>query len=279
MKTFPLLLLISLLACNRFESPKADLVQAPAATRDEESGSLMEMDRATGAAPAQPADLRAPEFRPAEGFAAVQVDGRLLEYQIYLSYRATDLLAARKLLFTLIPRYGYPVKSTTIADGRLEVQWKVEAERLWTALAELDTLGELLSETIQVNDHTENMISQEIKRKRNLLRSKRRALALPASQDHVGREEQLARSEDALDEAELETWRIKDRVRWATVQITVEAPEQASLDIPPYRDALKSGLELLLSLAYYLLYLWPVLVILFLLRTAYSFWRKRIRQS
>ncbi|MBE7439901.1 MAG: DUF4349 domain-containing protein [Spirochaetales bacterium] len=279
MKTPHLLTLafLFLTACSRFEPAKSrELDQSPAALTEAESSAGLPGHTA----PARPEAMQSPDFRPAEGFVAVQADGRLLEYQIYLSYRANDLLAARKLLFTLVPRYGYPVRSTTVADGKLEVLWKVEAAKLWTALAELDPLGELISETIQVNDHTENMKAQEIKKKRNLLRSKRRAAALHTGlPDQTGREEQLAGSEDALDAAELETWRIEDRVRWATVQITVDAPQKAALDVPPYGDALQNGLELMLRLAYYLLYLWPVLVILFLLRLGYIFWRKRKRQS
>lgn len=218
-----------------------------------------------------------------QGLRPIQVEGRLLEYMIHLEYKAQDLTLARQFLFAFITRHGFLLSSSANQSGSLHFQIRIQASELYKALEELDELGELLSENIQVTDHTENNVAQEIKRRRSQSRSVRRqALLQPGHKDLTGMEELLAASEDAGDAAELELWRIKDRVKWATLNIKIEAPQEKGLEIPPYERVLLQSLQGLLYLIYYLLYLLPFVLFFLLARflwRSFRAWRKRRKEA
>ncbi|RHX85631.1 DUF4349 domain-containing protein [Leptospira stimsonii] len=193
---------------------------------------------------------------------------RLLEYNIQLSYECKDLIKTRKELLDYIAKYGY-LESSSASNSRspyMSVRMHVRSAKLYEALLELDKLGALLSEDISTIDHTEGMVWQKRKTTREKLRLSRRNNANQqigaGSKNWEVIEESIERSEDELDLAEQETWKIKDRVSWATIAVTFGTPiPPDAIQVPEYRNALVGILNAFLQLSYYLLWWTPFLIL------------------
>lgn len=199
--------------------------------------------------------------------APVNAADRMLEYHVEIVYRTKDLLSGRDRLFSIASRRGFLRNSYASAESSsMQLQMAVRSSELYDTLKELDQLGDLVTENITVTDHTENNFAQTLKSRREELRTARRGGALTGDagvRNWTEREAQLQQSEDASDLAQLEKWRISDRVRYATISIRLQGPAlPESIQVPVYRNAFTGLLNFFLSLAYYAIYFLPVLFVL-----------------
>jgi len=207
-------------------------------------------------------DLGEFELRP---FA--NAEGRLLEYRVNVQYRTEDFPAARRNLFALASEYGYLNNSSARAGesrvASMNAEMRVKSEDLYEVLEELNALGRLEHEDIQVTDHTENMFIQSLKQDREALRQARRARASrgteTAQKNWAEIERLLAESEDRADQTQIEQWRIRDRTAWDSVQISLLGSElPAEIDVPAYGNAFVALANFLLDLLYVLILLLPL---------------------
>lgn len=196
--------------------------------------------------------------------APVNAQDRMLEYHVEIVYRTGELLAGRDRLFSIASRRGFLRNSYASAESSsMQLQMAVRSSELYDTLKELDQLGELVTENITVTDHTENNFAQTLKSKREELRTARRGGALVGDagvRNWTEREAQLQQSEDASDLAQLEKWRISDKVRYATISIRLQGPAlPESIQVPVYRNAFTGLLNFFLGFVYYAIYFLPVL--------------------
>ena len=211
---------------------------------------------------------------------------RLLEYRIHLSYRTEDFGGARSLLLSVVGKRGFLGEtSTSLKDrARMQASFAVRSAELTEVLRELDGLGSLRREHITVTDHTEPFVLQQRTASREELRSRRKASVSSTglvAKNWAERNAALEQSENALDRATQEQWKLRDRARWARVQIELLGPQTAPIvAIPPYRRALVGLLNLSLDVSYGLLWFSPLLVLLallWLLRRRLENWLARVR--
>jgi len=194
--------------------------------------------------------------------APLNAPGRLLEYNVDVTYRTKDIIAGRSMLFDVAARRGFLMTSSASAkSASMQVRMAVRSSELLDTLKELDRTGDLVEESINVIDHTENDYGQTLKAKREEIRNIRRNQAMigdAAARNWAERDAALERSEDAADAAKLEKWRIQDRVNWATVTIHLDGPDlPAAVQVPTYRNAFVGLLNLLLWLVYASIYVLP----------------------
>ncbi|PJZ77110.1 DUF4349 domain-containing protein [Leptospira neocaledonica] len=188
--------------------------------------------------------------------------GRLLEYKVDLNFQTKDFIAARKFLLELSGKYGF-VQSESLQNwgGDTEPSMTaiihVKSSDLYQVLMELEKIGTLTSENIQVEDHTENYTLEQIHSRREKIRVARRtelgARSTPKNAAEI--EELLGQSEDSADSAEFEKWKILDRVTWAKISIHMYGPKKPkAVEVPSFGDAFidlaSLGLKLILSLIY-----------------------------
>ncbi|TGM55416.1 DUF4349 domain-containing protein [Leptospira biflexa] len=192
---------------------------------------------------------------------------RLLEFQIELSYQTLDLIKTRKDLLLFITKYGFIESSSALNSDSptMNVRFRIRAEKLSEALLELDTYGTLLSETITTIDHTEGMVWEKIKTTREKIRVKRRTFAnnqtTSNSKNWEAIEESISTSEDGLDQSEFQIWKINDRVKWATLNLSYSLPAPSDkVIVPEYRNALVGITNLLLEFTYLLVWMIPIFV-------------------
>lgn len=210
---------------------------------------------------------------------------RLLEYQIQLSYETQDLIKTRKDLLSFITKYGFIESSSAVNSDSpyMSLRVRIRSEKIYDALIELDSYGVLQSEDISTVDHTEGMALQKIKSNREKIRLLRRTNAnnqtSAQSKNWQAIEEAISESENGLDNSEHEIWKIKDKVKWATLSIQFTIPTQPDrIQIPIYKNAWIGILNLFLELTYYLIWMIPFLIlvgILYLpLKKIYQYFRK-----
>lgn len=259
----------------------------PSAGKDAEKKREAEFDLSGETAPAKEAKDQA-DNQLGTVFAPINAIGveRLLEYNIQLSYQCEDLVKTRKELLNFISKYGY-LENSSAFNGRLpsmSVRMHVRSAKLYEALQELDRLGLLLSEEISTVDHTEGMVWQKRKTTREKIRLARRNNANnqigAGAKNWEAIEESVSSSEDELDLAEQETWKIKDRVQWATISVSYGIPTPAdAVQVPEYKNALVGILNVFLQLTYYLLWWLPFLLIvgtiLYYSSIIYKKWKTR----
>ncbi|TGL65131.1 DUF4349 domain-containing protein [Leptospira jelokensis] len=197
---------------------------------------------------------------------------RLLEFQIDLGYQTLDLVKTRKDLLSFITKYGFIETSSAVNSDSpyMNVKIRIKSEKLYEALLELDTYGTLLSENITTIDHTEGMVWERIKTTREKIRVKRRLSAnnqiTSNSKNWEAIEESISTSEDGLDQSELQIWKINDRVKWATVNVSFSVPTPSDkIIVPEYRNALVGITNLFLEFTYFLVWLIPIFLLIGLL--------------
>ncbi|MEI1278759.1 DUF4349 domain-containing protein [Leptospira venezuelensis] len=188
--------------------------------------------------------------------------GRLLEYKVDLNFETKDFIAARKFLLELSGKYGF-VQSESLqnwggdTEPSMTAVIHVKSADLYQVLMELEKIGTLTSENIQVEDHTENYTLEQIHAKREKIRIARRtdlgARSTPRNAAEI--EELIGQSEDSADSAEFEKWKILDRVNWAKISIHMYGPKKPkAVEVPSFGDAFidlaSLGLKLILSLIY-----------------------------
>lgn len=215
----------------------------------------------------------------------LNVTDRLLEYNVNLTYQCHDLVLTRKELLKIITKYGYLENSNAYNDKNpyMNLTIKVNATKLHEILLDLDQLGSLQNEEISVVDHTDAMVWQKRKVSREKVRLIRRAKALNQTNSNQRNwpeiEESIEQSEENLDLSEHETWRILEKVKWATIQLHFVSPRNVDeIEVPIYKNALIGILNFTLSLLYYVIWILPFIGFLFLSYLAYGRFKK-IRKS
>ncbi len=211
---------------------------------------------------------------------------RLLEYDIQLSYECQDLIQTRKDLIDAISKYGYLESSSAVNTDTpyMEAKIHINSSKLFEALLVLDKLGNLLTEDISTIDHTENQVWQKRKTTRESLRLRRKNLAnsqiSAAAKNWEAIDESLTQSEDQLDLAEHEIWKIQDRVKWAKVTLRFSTPmPKDKIQVPSYQNALVGILNAFLELTYYLLWIIPFGLFFALLGCGFYLIWKSLRKS
>ncbi|EMJ97430.1 MULTISPECIES: DUF4349 domain-containing protein [unclassified Leptospira] len=197
--------------------------------------------------------------------------GRLLEYKVDLNFETKDFIAARKFLLELSGKYGF-VQSENLrnwggdTEPSMTAVIHVKSSDLYQVLMELEKLGTLTSENIQVEDHTENYTLEQIHSRREKIRIARRtelgARSTPKNAAEI--EEMLGQSEDSADSAEFEKWKILDRVNWAKISIHLYGPKKPkAVEVPSFGDAFIDLASLGLKILLYLIYILPLGLVVF----------------
>ncbi len=209
--------------------------------------------------------------------------GRLLEYRADLTFTAENFLNSRKFLLELSSKYGFVQnESFHLSDGigssGMSATFHVRSADLYKVLLELDKLGSLISEHIEVEDHTEVFALEQIHARREKIRTARRSELVSRSpaKTAVDAEVLLGESEDAADSAEFEKWKILDRVAWAKITIHVQGPKAATqVEVPNFRDAFIDLISLSLKLVLFAVYAIPFALFAGVLVFAFLYIRKR----
>ncbi|MCG6139141.1 DUF4349 domain-containing protein [Leptospira mtsangambouensis] len=249
----------------------------------------MPMEKKVAASPSVSQEAKEPpsvENQLGQVFVPIQLTAeRLLEYQVQLSYQTQDLIKTRKDILGFITKYGYIESSSAVNTDSpyMSLRIHIRSEKLYEALIELDTYGVLLSEDIATVDHTEGMVWQKVKSNREKIRFTRRSNAnnqtSANSKNWEAIEEAVTDSENNLDNAEHEIWKIKDKVKWATLSIQFSSPIPADkIQVPTYRNAFVGILNVFLELTYYLIWMIPFLllaaILYFPLQKVYLYFKK-----
>ncbi|MBK8395456.1 MAG: DUF4349 domain-containing protein [Leptospiraceae bacterium] len=208
---------------------------------------------------------------------------RLLEYTIQLNYKVESIEKAREVLLNVVKKESYISSSqTNVTSGyeNMYLQIQIPVNVMYETLLQMDKVGQLTHEDIRTQDWTEHNEFQKIKLDRESLRMVRRSKAANKGSAETwnwkDREEALERSEDSADSAKLESWKIKDHVTWAKVNITISGRElPAKIQLPNYKDAMVGAINFLLDLTYYIAFILPILLIAFLIFKIYRWYRSR----
>ncbi len=195
---------------------------------------------------------------------------RLLEYHVSLEYQCADFQKARQELLAIVSQYGFIRSGRTDIGGTssLNLGIAVQAKDLYRFLLDMDRIGKLSCERINVNDLTEQMVLSQRQARREDIRLQRKTRGLAgisaAARNWQTIEESIARSEDSQDQAEHRKWQVMDRVNWASVSVSLEP--LGAVHVPPYKKALYELLDLVLWIPYALIYLTPIILIFMLIR-------------
>ncbi|TGL64660.1 DUF4349 domain-containing protein [Leptospira sarikeiensis] len=212
--------------------------------------------------------------------------GRLLEYKVNLTFETENFIAARKSLLELSAKYGFVQNESLQNYGddsgpNMTAVIHVKSSDLYQVLMELEKLGNLKSENIEVEDHTENFTLEQIHSRREKIRIARRTelstRSTPKSAAEI--EELLGQSEDSADSAEFEKWKILDRVTWAKISIHMYGPQKPkTVEVPNFGEAFIDLISLVLKLLLSLVYIIPLGIalagVLYLLKYAKNKWFK-----
>lgn len=194
---------------------------------------------------------------------------RLLEYRVDLTYECTDLVKSRMELLGIVSKRGFIKNSSASVETHkafMTSDLMVKSEKLYDILQELDRVGVLRAETITVTDHTEQMVLQDRKVKREQTRITRKNIAAgqvtAAAKNWNDIENSLERSEDTLDTSEHARWQIRDKVAWAWVHVSLKGPDVPNrIEVPRYSDAFKGLVNVFLWLIYALVYIIPFAIL------------------
>jgi len=193
---------------------------------------------------------------------------RLLEFRVILNYESSDIIKTRKELIQFISKYGYLANSSAVNSRSpyMSATIFVDSSKLYEALLDLDKLGVIQSEDITTIDHTEGMVWQKRKINREKIRLGRKNKANnqidASSKNWSAIDESLTKSEDQMDLAEHETWKIQDRIKWATIQIQFSTPiPPDQIQVPVYKNAFIGLFNMFLELTYYLIWIIPFLLL------------------
>lgn len=282
-------LMVFILFAFLLQCGKESNSESTASVEAEKRSMDMPMEKKVAASPSVSQEAKEPpsvENQLGQVFVPIQLTAeRLLEYQVQLSYQTQDLIKTRKDILGFITKYGYIESSSAVNTDSpyMSLRIHIRSEKLYEALIELDTYGVLLSEDIATVDHTEGMVWQKVKSNREKIRFTRRSNAnnqtSANSKNWEAIEEAVTDSENNLDNAEHEIWKIKDKVKWATLSIQFSSPIPADkIQVPTYRNAFVGILNVFLELTYYLIWMIPFLIlaaILYLpLQKVYLYFKK-----
>lgn len=202
------------------------------------------------------ANLGRLELKPFEN-----AQDRVLEYQLQLVYRTDNFLEKRRALYALAGRYGF-LQQANADSASMTATFRVGSDKIFPLLDELDALGKLENESINVVDHTEALFRAQRRIAREQARAARRAQGPQTARTWAEKEQLISASEDAEDAETLNRWRTLDNAHWATVSVTLLGPEVPDqVQIPTYRNAFVFLANFLLELAYYLIVWAPVWIV------------------
>jgi hypothetical protein len=223
----------------------------------------------------QESDAEAPgaqaevQFTPVPLQPSSQARGRMLEYQVNLLFTSKSVLNARKTVLQVANEYGFLASARTSLEEReyFQATIRVDSDRLYDALQDLQGIGELENEQIDVIDHTADMVWQSIRLDREQLRGQRRRNLQNRTtpQNQIQAENLISGSEDAEDQAKFEKWKLEDRIKWATIHLTIQGPKTTiGVEVPAYQNALIGLANTLLSILYWMLenIIWVILLAL-----------------
>ncbi len=201
---------------------------------------------------------------------ALDIDERLLEYNINLVYNSRDVLSSRIRLFNIISRYGFLLNSNTYTDTEspyMNVSFKAKTGKLYDMLTELNEIGILKNETVSVTDMTGDEIYRHIQEKREILLTKRREEALLnynlSTKNYEQREQMLENSENRLDEVEYQLWQLEDRAEWSVVSVSIYSPQKAvDISVPSFYNAFIYMINGVLIFVYGIIRFIPLVIIL-----------------
>ena len=260
------------LSCKKAESPSGEAAAPAPAGESARMAKSVDVDKVAGGVEenrkAGDEVMKADDGRGLQGHFLAPMDlarERLLEYRVDLTYETKNILASRHALLAIVAKYGFIKGSSAALDESRTLVASdvyVKSEKLYDALQELDVIGTLLTENIAVTDHTENMVLQDRKVKREQVRMARRGAAAAqvggAAKNWNDIENSLSQSEDGLDAAEHAKWQIRDKVAWACIHVNLNGPEQAGrIRVPKYVNALIGLVNFLLVLVYVFIYILP----------------------
>ncbi|MCU0846405.1 MAG: DUF4349 domain-containing protein [Spirochaetes bacterium] len=266
---FVMMLLLFVVACKKSEQPPEPEAEKAAQVASEESRAPGQPEGAIGRRADKSADIK---DGIKEHF-VVPFDkskDRLLEYKISLTYDTKNLHESRLSLLALTAKYGFVKSSSTNAEGRnpsVSANIFIKTESLYEALKDFDSIGKLVGEQISVVDHTEEMALSERKIKREQLRGARRNAAAgqvaAAAKNWKDIEDSIERSENQLDSAEHEKWKIKDKISWAEINLYLKGPVgKDSISVPKFFNALVGIVNTILYLLYIMVWMLPFLAII-----------------
>ncbi|HMV78257.1 MAG TPA: DUF4349 domain-containing protein [Leptospiraceae bacterium] len=207
---------------------------------------------------------------------------RLLEYRISLNVEVDELSSARQQFLSLLSEnksfltqaQTYPVSGKEY----MNVQIFVPVSNLIGFLKSVQKIGNVNSETINTEDHTEANELQKIVMEREEQRGRRRNKAVSsassANWNWKDREDALERSEDGFDHAKLEKWKIQDKVSFAKVSIQITGKKVES-DFELLK-AVKKGWMTVLEFLEALISIWPFLILGLILFWYFRYRRNRI---
>ncbi len=206
---------------------------------------------------------------------------RQIEYKVNLLVKVKNALETReKFLQVLKPNSILKYSGTSFNDFETyQVEVLTPVGKLYETLLEISKLGKIETENVSTEDLTEYFEEQKIKTERENSRSKRRSSAATEGSAQVknwkDREDLLALSEDNLDKAKLETWKVKDRISWAKVSINFQGKElNDSFQIPNFYNAFVSAVNFIFSIAYGIVYLSIFIIGIYIIYRIYKFFKK-----
>lgn len=194
---------------------------------------------------------------------------RYLEYRASLAYRTGEFRESRRKLYDIVSGHGFMSRASTSLMGDrpvLIVTFRAPREQLYDLLVKCDGLGVLKSESITVTDHTGQVFYNSLKKKRADARIALKRDALKrAGKNWQKVQDSMENSENLADSTRFKKWKVDDAVDWSTVTVTVtgshQSPVPEEINVPSFRNALVTALNLVLQVLYLFVVLLPLIVI------------------
>ncbi|MCB1177861.1 MAG: hypothetical protein KDK36_09805, partial [Leptospiraceae bacterium] len=190
-----------------------------------------------------------------------------------LSFQVNNISEAREKLIKIAKINSILKNSNTnISESTemLNAEIYTPVDKMYETILLLGNIGTLTNETVSTEDWTEHNQLQKIKTEREITRSKRRSKAASSGKAEnwtwKDREELLERSEDNLDMAKMENWKIQDKIKWAKIRIYIHGGESGfKIHVPNYKNAFVSSINFFLNAIYVFLWILPFGVIIMIL--------------
>jgi hypothetical protein len=290
-----LLLIIFLFACNEKSSPKKQEIAASGFAQSESKkrereiadNTTEDMDEAPSAPKEESTSPQKPTSSNEIGKPLNPISDastrRLLEYRINLTFKVDNIHVSREKLIQIVKTDSILKTANTNISGDTEyvsVEIYTPIDKMYETMLSLGQVGILTGETVQTEDWTEYSEEQKIKTERELARSSRRSKAAGSGKAEnwtwKDREELLERSEDNLDAAKMETWKIQDKVKWAKLNIVLQGQEAGyRIHVPRFRNAFISSINFLLQISYSILWALPFLLMAGIVYFIYRWYKNR----
>lgn len=223
---------------------------------------------------------------PSEGTAWVQAKDRKLIKTGDLSFECENLSETRNAIETAVKQYNGFIVNERLYQGydnktsRQDLKVRVPAENFDSLVADISKGAQRVDRLdIEIEDVTEQYLDTETRLSvKRQLETRYRELLIDAKtvKDILAIEEQLAKLREAIESAEGKLKRLDDQVTLSTLDLTYyvrlnEPPEFARY----FRNSIGNGWDNLVWFVVGLLNIWPFILIVITLITAFKFHRKR----